>query len=248
MIDPEAVFVVTATYNEATNVPELHRRLRAAVPQARWVVIDDSSPDGTADVALGLAASDPRVTVIERLGHRGYASAHREGLRYALDHGAGAIVTLDADLSHDPASIPAMLQALAEHDVVIGSRYAPGGRFAGVSAFRRMLSAFASAYVRAILGLSARDCTSGFRAYRPGIVQASGMLQDGPEGYAFLTEALYLCVLSGARISEVPITYAARGTGESKMSVRIMFESAWRTWAVRLGRRQFRPHGRSEPR
>ncbi|MBM3474305.1 MAG: polyprenol monophosphomannose synthase [Armatimonadetes bacterium] len=236
MIDPSRVYAITATYNEAANLRELHRRLRAAVPEAHWVVVDDSSPDGTGDVARSLASEDPLVYVIERVGRRGYASAHQEGMRFALDQGAAAIVTLDADLSHDPSAIPAMIAALADHDVVIGSRYAPGGGFTGVSAFRRMLSGFASFYVRTILRIPARDCTSGFRAYRAEVVQRSGMLQEGPEGYVFLSEALWLCVRAGARLGEVAITYAARGEGKSKMSARIMFESAWRTLAVRVRR------------
>jgi len=236
MIDPEAVFVVTATYNEAANLPELHRRLRAAVPGAHWVVVDDASPDGTSAVAAELAGSDPRVHPIERVGRRGYASAHREGLRFALDRGARALVTLDADLSHDPSAIPTMIAALEEHDIAIGSRYAPGGGFEGVSAFRRRLSGFANGYVRAILRIPARDCTSGFRTYRAEVVERSGMLREGPEGYVFLTEALFLCVRAGARVTEVPITYVPRGEGQSKMSVRIMWESAWRTLALRRAR------------
>jgi glycosyltransferase involved in cell wall biosynthesis len=238
MIEPSSVYAITATYNEAANLPELHRRLRAAVPEAHWVVVDDSSPDGTGEVARNLAADDALVHVIERVGRRGYASAHQEGMRLALDQGAATIVTLDADLSHDPAAIPDMVAALADHDVVIGSRYAPGGGFTEVSASRRMLSRFASLYVRTILRIPARDCTSGFRAYRAEMVRHSGMLQEGPEGYVFLTEALWLCIRAGARVGEVGITYAARGQGSSKMSARIMLESAWRTLAVRVrGRR-----------
>jgi len=236
MIDPSSVYAITATYNEAANLRELHRRLRAALPETHWVVVDDSSPDGTGEVARSLAADDPLVHVIVRVGRRGYASAHQEGMRFALDNGAAVVVTLDGDLSHDPAAIPAMTAALADHDVVIGSRFVPGGGFLGVSRFKRMLSRFASLYVRTILRIPARDCTSGFRAYRAEIVERSGMLQEGPEGYVFLSEALWLCVRAGARVGEVPITYAARGEGKSKMSARIMFESAWRTIAVRVRR------------
>ena len=244
MIDPSHVYAVTATYNEAANLRELHRRLRAAVPEAHWVVVDDSSPDGTADVGRDLVDEDPLVHVIERAGRRGYASAHQEGMGFALDQGATAIVTLDADLSHDPSAIPAMTADLADHDVVIGSRYAPGGGFAGVTAFRRMLSGFANLYVRTLLRIPARDCTSGFRAYRAAIIERSGMLREGPEGYVFLTEALWLCVRAGARVGEAPITYVARGEGKSKMSARIMLESAWRTIALRARGR--RPDRRSE--
>ncbi|MBM3500567.1 MAG: polyprenol monophosphomannose synthase [Armatimonadetes bacterium] len=234
MIDPEAVFVVTATYNEAANLPELHRRLRSAVPRAQWVVVDDASPDGTAAVARSLAQADPLVQVIERVGRRGYASAHQDGMRRALEQAAEVIVTLDADLSHDPSSIPTMIAALAGHDIAIGSRYAPGGGFQGVGPLRRMLSRFANAYVRAILRLPARDCTSGFRAYRADVIERSGMLREGPEGYVFLTEALFLCVQAGARLTEVPITYVPRGEGKSKMSARIMLESAARTLGLRF--------------
>jgi dolichol-phosphate mannosyltransferase len=203
------------------------------------VVVDDASPDGTGDVVRELQSEDPRLCMLARAGKLGYASAHQDGMWYALDHGAQAIVTLDADLSHDPAAIPALVAALEDHGVAIGSRYAPGGGLRGVAWHRRALSRFANLYVRAVLGLRARDCTSGFRAYRAEIIASAGVLQPGPEGYVFLTESLYLCARAGARIGEVPITYAPREGGRSKMSLRIMLESATRTLSLRLrGRRR----------
>jgi dolichol-phosphate mannosyltransferase len=241
MADLSPIFVVTATYKEAGNLPELHERLRPAAPDAHWVIVDDASPDGTGQVAQGLHDADPLVHVIERAGKLGYASAHQEGMRFALGHRAAVIVTMDADLSHDPSAIPSMIEALAERDVVIGSRYAPGGGFAGVGPFRRMLSGFANLYVRTLLRIPARDCTSGFRAYRAAIIERAGLLAPGPQGYVFLTESLWLCARAGARIGEVPITYAPRGKGRSKMSLRIILESALRTLALRLSRAFRRP-------
>jgi len=232
-----AVYVVTATYNERENVSALHARLREALPDAHLVVVDDNSPDGTGDAVRELTSNDERVHLIARPGKLGYASAHQAGMRFALEGGGRAVVTLDADLSHDPRDIPSMLVPLADHDVVIGSRYAPGGGFEGVGAFRRALSRFANGYVRAVLGLSAGDCTSGFRVYRAEIIERAGLLAPGPEGYVFLTEALWRCRRAGARIGEVPITYHTRERGQSKMSLRIILESAWRTLAVRLARR-----------
>lgn len=230
------VYVITATYNEAPNLRQLHRRLREAVPEAHWVIVDDGSPDGTAALARELQATDARLHVIDRGSKLGYASAHQTGMKAAIEAGAGCIVTMDGDLSHDPAAIPQMVAALGEYDVVIGSRYAPGGGFDGVSKFRRMLSRFANLYVRALLRIPAQDCTSGFRAYRADIISRSGMLQEGPQGYVFLTEALWLCLGAGARLGEVPIKYMARGKGRSKMSARIILESAWRTLMLRFPR------------
>ncbi len=237
----DAVYVVTATYNERESIPQLCARLREMLPDAHLVVVDDNSPDGTGDAVRELAARDECVHLIARPGKLGYASAHQAGMRWALETGARYVVTLDADLSHDPGAIPAMLEALARYDVVIGSRYAPGGGFEGVGADRRALSRFANAYVRLILGLPVRDCTSGFRAYRAETIERAGLLEPGPEGYVFLTEALWRCRRAGARLGEVPIIYHAREHGQSKMSARIMLESGWRTLAVRFARR--RPAG-----
>ena len=231
---PEPVYVVTATYNERENIAGLYERLRAALPEAHLVVVDDASPDGTGEAVAGIAADDSRIHLLVRAGKLGYASAHQDGMRHALEAGAGAIVTLDADLSHDPAAVPAMLQALAEHHVVIGSRYAPGGGFEGVGVGRRWLSGWANLYVRVLLGLKPRDCTSGFRAYRADMVERAGLLEKGPEGYAFLTEALWRCSRAGASMGEVGIVYQVRERGRSKMSLRVIMESAWRTLWLRL--------------
>lgn len=230
----DPVYVITATYNERENVAELHKRLRAAMPGAHLVVVDDNSPDGTADAVRELAQSDTGVHLIARPGKLGYASAHQDGMRYALDAGAGIVVTIDADLSHDPAVIPAMVEALDAHDLVIGSRYVPGGGFAGVGFGRRVLSRFANVYVRLILGLSPRECTSGFRAYRAAIIERAGILDPGPEGYVFLTEAVWRCARAGASIGEVPITYTVREHGKSKMSLGVIAEAAWRPILLRV--------------
>jgi len=236
MSDPSPVYVVTATYNERENVQELHRRLREVLAEAHLVVVDDNSPDGTGEAVRELTATDDRVHLIARPAKLGYASAHQAGMQLALNEGAEVVVTLDADLSHDPAAIPAMLEMLGECDVVVGSRYVAGAGFEGLGASRRALSRLANAYVRLVLGLAPCDCTSGFRAYRTEVIRKAGLLQPGPEGYVFLTEALWRCERAGARIGEAPIIYRVRKSGRSKMSARIMLESAWRTLAVRLRR------------
>jgi dolichol-phosphate mannosyltransferase len=240
MADQAAIYVITATYNERDNIAPLHQGLRAALPEAHLVVVDDNSPDGTVEAVRELQAHDPRVHLLERPGKLGYASAHQDGMRYALERGADLVVTMDADLSHDPGVIPSMVAALGEHDLVIGSRYAPGGGFEGVGVTRRALSRFANGYVRFVLGLSPRECTSGFRAYRAETIERAGLLEPGPEGYVFLTEAVWRCTRTGASIGEVPITYTVRERGKSKMSLGIIAEAAWRPLVLRLAT-LFRP-------
>ena len=226
--------VIIPTYNERENLSALVATLMGLPVELDLLVVDDNSPDGTAEAVQALAEQDPRVSLVSRPGKLGYASAHQAGMKFALERGAAVVATLDADLSHDPAVLPAMLGALGACDVVVGSRYIDGGGMEGVGASRRALSRFANGYVRALTGLRARDCTSGFRAYRAEIIGRAGLLQPGPEGYVFLTEALWRCHRAGARIGEVPITYHVRKAGASKMSARIMLESGWRTLLLRL--------------
>ncbi|MGI5819934.1 MAG: polyprenol monophosphomannose synthase [Armatimonadota bacterium] len=238
------VWAVTATYNEAENLPQLAERMRALGMNAdgplakapTLVIVDDNSPDGTGEIADRLAAENPEAfAVLHRPAKMGYASAHRLGIGYALDHGAGTIITMDADLSHDPERIPALLAKLEEADVVVGSRYVEGGGTVNWGTDRKIISRTAGALVRLASGMNVADPTGGFRAYRAELLRAAKFRQVPQEGYAFLSEMLFRCVRAGGTVAEVPITFVDRRFGRSKLSRRIIFEAighlftlAWR--------------------
>jgi dolichol-phosphate mannosyltransferase len=237
MPDYSDAVVTIATFNERENLPRVLPLIAQHAPGLQVIVIDDDSPDGTGQWADEFARAHPWLTVIHRPRKSGYASAHIQGLREALARGAKRLLTMDADLSHDPAVLPAILQGLLEYDLVLGSRYVPGGGTRNWGAFRRMLSRFGSFYARTILGLRQRDCTTGYRGYRAELVEKSGMLETKTQGYGFLVEVLYRCVRAGARVLEVPIIFADRQHGQSKLSKAIMFEAMLLPWRLRLGRR-----------
>lgn len=222
------VWVVVATYNEAENLPVLMERLAALPDPPGLCIVDDASPDGTGRLAdEGAAACPRRVAVLHRAGKLGYASAHRDGMRAVLERGANVIVTMDGDLSHEPETLPAMLTALETADVVIGSRYVPGGRTVNWSPWRVLLSRVGGSFVtRLFTGLRQADCTSGFRAYRREALLAADPWATRADGYGFLVELLFRCRRQGLRIAEVPITFHDRRAGRSKLSRRIIFESA----------------------
>jgi dolichol-phosphate mannosyltransferase len=222
------VWVVTATYNESENLSTLLEGL-LGLPQGPAVcIVDDGSPDGTGDLAEEWAGRYPeRILVVHRPGKLGYASAHRDGMRTALDKGATVVVTMDADLSHDPKTIPALVEALADADVAIGSRYVKGGRTENWSGFRIFLSRFGGGVVtRFLTGLRQADCTSGFRAYRKEILLRADPWSTTTDGYGFLVEMLFRCHRLGARMAEVPIVFLDRQAGRSKLSRKIILESA----------------------
>lgn len=237
MNEAVSTWAVTATYNEAENLPELAAGLLALPTPVTLVIVDDNSPDGTGDIADRLAAEHPGCFhALHRPGKMGYASAHLLGIQYALDHGARVVVTMDADLSHDPERIPDMLAALADADVVVGSRYVPGGKTVNWGRDRRLLSRTAGMLVRLATGLPVADPTGGFRAYRAPILTAAKFRDVRQEGYAFLSEMLFRCLRAGARITEVPITFVDRRYGRSKLSKRIILEAALNLFS--LGRRR----------
>jgi len=223
------VTVVIPTYNEAGNVRVMTEALFALpVPELRLLVVDDASPDGTGAAADELAArSGGRMEVLHRTGRRGLGLAYVDGLGRALDRGAEAIVHMDADFSHSPADIPRLLERLADHDLVVGSRYVAGGRIDETWGFGRFaLSRSANAYARTLLRLTSRDATGGFRAWRRSALQAVDLGRIRSNGYLFMVEMIYVSERLGLRIAEVPIYFADRRVGLSKMSLRVKLEAA----------------------
>lgn len=236
---PTKPFVVIAAYNEASNLAVLVPRLLALPGSLRVVVVDDNSPDGSADLLRQMAQeSGGRVIPVIRPGKQGYGTAVFAGLGRALEEGADAVVTMDADLSHDPDSVPDLLNAMATDSIAIGSRYCGGIRVLNWHPSRLFLSLFANRYVNTVLGLRLADATSGFRAYRRPAVEYLLKAKIGSRGYAFLVEVIYRLVQGGFVPTEVPIIYSERREGQSKMSKRVIFEAMWRPWVLRFGPRR----------
>lgn len=228
--------VLLPTYDEVDNIEPMLRAIRAAAPDADVLVIDDASPDGTADVAERVGAEVGRVEVLRRPAKDGLGNAYRAGFRRAIEAGADVLVTLDADFSHDPEAIPALLAEVeAGADLAVGSRYVPGGSTPHWPLHRRVLSRYGNRYTGLVLGLTVRDATSGFRAYRTEVLRRIGYDTTTANGYAFMTELAHRIAAAGGRTSEVPITFRDRVRGTSKMSGRIIVESMGRVtwWGVR---------------
>jgi dolichol-phosphate mannosyltransferase len=217
--------VIVPTYNEKDSIDEVIERLFAAAPGGlELLIVDDGSPDGTADAAESHASTHP-VHVLRRAGKQGLGTAYVTGFKWAIERGFDAVVEMDADLSHDPAMVPKMLEGLARADLVVGSRYIPGGRIENWSRFRQLLSRAGNVYARAWLGYRVRDSTSGFRAYRTSILEGANLTDVRSEGYGFQIEMTRRVHRSGGRIVEVPITFSERVHGTSKMSRRIVAEA-----------------------
>jgi dolichol-phosphate mannosyltransferase len=226
--------VIVPTYNERENLPILVPQL-LEIPDLRVLVVDDASPDGTGAVADALAmSSDGRVSVMHRTGPRGLGLAYLEGIRHALDTDADVICQMDADLSHQPAHLPVMLDAIRDADLVIGSRYVPGGRIVNWPLRRKLLSRGANAYIRAVCSLAARDCTSGFRCWRRSALASLPLHRIDAEGYAFLVQMLHEALDAGCTVAETPITFVERENGQSKLRLRILVESALLPWKLAL--------------
>ncbi|MFB4263084.1 polyprenol monophosphomannose synthase [Nonomuraea sp. GTA35] len=237
------VLVITPTYNERDNLPGIVARIRAAVPAARVLVVDDNSPDGTGLVADELAAGLDGVHVLHRERKQGLGAAYLAGFRWGLERGFDLLVEIDADGSHPPERLPAMLRAAERADLVIGSRWAPGGRVANWPRRRELLSRLANRYVRRALRLRVADATGGFRVYRAAALEE--LLLGGVEsrGYCFQVDLTLRAVRHGYTVAEVPITFVDRANGASKMSAGVLFEALWRVtvWAWSPRRR---PGGR----
>ena len=242
------VTVVVPTYDEAENLPLLVKGIRAALPGARILVVDDNSADGTADVADALDRELGAIDVLRRPGKAGLGAAYRAGFRTALDAGAEIVVQMDADMSHDPAVLPALV-AIVEHggDVAIGSRYVPGGLTENWPWRRRALSRWGNRYVAGVLGLAVNDATAGYRAYSADALARMAYDTVRADGYGFQVEMTYRIVRAGGRVVEFPITFRDRTIGESKMSGNIVSEAfllVLELWAQDLrGRRQRRRVG-----
>jgi glycosyltransferase involved in cell wall biosynthesis len=213
------VLVIVPTYNERENIGELVRQLRALPNDIHVLVVDDNSPDGTGALVSAMAAADPGVAVLHRAGKLGLGTAYKAGFAYGLARAYQYLCTMDADFSHNPASLPAMLaKAAAGDDLVIGSRYVAGGGVVGWPAGRKLLSAVANRLAHLFLGLAARDCTAGFRCYRRAVLETIPLESIFSGGYSFLIEMAFLCEAAGFCIGEVPITFVNRTQGASKIS------------------------------
>lgn len=230
--------VVVPTYNEAGNLSRLAELLLALEPRMDVLCVDDGSPDGTGDIADGIAAAQERFHVIHRTGKRGYSVSSKEGMQWGLSRGFEIVATMDADLSHDPNALPQLIDAVeAGADLAIGSRYTPGGQvLVDWGPFRRAVSQAGSAYARIMVGTPTRDCTSGFRCYRANALSSISLPAIQSEGYSFLIELLAGLRDQGARIVERPITYVDRCHGASKISKSIILEALGRTTVVGLAR------------
>lgn len=238
----ERVAVLIPTYNERDNLPLIVERVRACVPTADVIVLDDNSPDGTGDVADTLAASDEAVKVLHRKGKEGLGAAYLAGFAWALEQGYDAMVELDADGSHRPEHLPTMLAVAADADLVIGSRYVRGGKIVNWPLERKAISMAGNIYIKAILGMPVNDATAGYRVYRAETLRTIGLDKVESAGYCFQTDLTVRTVRAGLKIVEVPITFIEREIGDSKMDGDVVRESMLRItgWGVRHRKRQLK--------
>jgi glycosyltransferase involved in cell wall biosynthesis len=228
------VLVVVPTYDERENLSELLERLRTAVPDADVLVVDDNSPDGTGELADSLAATDPQLHVLHRPGKQGLGVAYLAGYGWGLARDYAAFVQMDADLSHLPEQVPDLLRALEDADLVLGTRWMPGGTVVNWPASREWLSRGGNAYTRVVLGLPLRDATGGFRAFRRSALESLSLQDVASAGYCFQVDLATRAAHAGLVIREVPITFVERVHGRSKISGSILRESLVRVtaWGV----------------
>ncbi|MFD7447402.1 polyprenol monophosphomannose synthase, partial [Streptomyces sp. NPDC059909] len=229
--------VIIPTYNEADNLAPVVARVREAVPEAHVLVADDNSPDGTGKIADELAADDERVHVLHRAGKEGLGAAYLAGFRWGLEHDFGVLVEMDADGSHQPEELPRLLTALKGADLVLGSRWVPGGRVVNWPRSRQLLSRGGSTYSRLLLDVPLRDITGGYRAFRRETLERLGLTEVASQGYCFQVDLARRAVQAGCSVVEVPITFVEREHGDSKMSRDIVVEALWRVTAWGVGGR-----------
>lgn len=233
------VLIITPTYDERENLPELAAGIFAALPEASLLVVDDASPDGTGAVADQLASSDPRIHVMHRSSKQGLGTAYLAGFAWALERGYDYVMQMDADLSHDPRYLQDFMRTLDEGaDLVIGSRNIPGGGVEGWGPVRHFISKGGSLYSRVILGVGVRDLTSGYKAFRRELLESIDLGDVTSRGYSFQIELTYRAILGGFRVVEVPIVFVDRRAGRSKMSGSIFVEAVIMVWRRRLSRKR----------
>jgi dolichol-phosphate mannosyltransferase len=230
-------WVILPTYNEAENLERIVAAVLGQLPSnGRVLVVDDNSPDGTGEIADRLAADNDRIRVLHRARKEGLGPAYLAGFHVALDAGAERIVEMDADFSHDPAYLPKLIGAADHFDLVIGSRYVPGGGVTDWGPLRRFISRGGSIYARVALGLPIRDLTGGFKCFRREVLEAINIDTIEARGYAFQVETTYRAIRAGFRVAEIPIVFRDRADGTSKMSRSIVAEAIWRVPAMRFRR------------
>jgi dolichol-phosphate mannosyltransferase len=235
----DRVAVIMPTYNERGNIESTAGRVRSMVPGADLLVVDDNSPDGTGEIADKLAAEDSHIHVLHRERKAGLGAAYIAGFRWALDRGYAVVVEMDADGSHLPEELPRLLEALAGADLVLGSRYVPGGTVVNWPKSREMLSRGGNTYARLMLGISLKDSTGGYRAYRASTLQKIALDEVESQGYCFQIDLAMRAIRAGLKVIEVPITFVERVHGTSKMSRSVVAEALWRVtvWGL-TGRRR----------
>jgi dolichol-phosphate mannosyltransferase len=231
----DRVVVLIPTYNERENLPTIVERVRRAVPEVDVCVLDDSSPDGTGEVADELAGGDDQVHVIHRAGKEGLGAAYLHGFAWALEQGYDAVVEMDADGSHRPEDLRRLLAAARDADLVIGSRWVPGGKVVNWPTHRKVLSVGGNIYTRVLLGMSVHDATAGYRVYRADALRSLDLHSVESAGYCFQVDLTRRAVAAGLDVVEVPITFVEREIGQSKMDQSIVRESLGRitVWGVR---------------
>jgi len=224
--------VILPSYNEVENVLPLSADVLSRDPSLEVLVVDDASPDGTGDLVERAARDEPRLHLLRRAGKLGLGSAYLAGFRYALDAGADRILTMDCDYSHHPRYLPRILAELERADMVIGSRYVPGGGVENWGLGRRLLSRFANAFTRTLLRLPVRDCTAGFRGFRREVIERVDPFTIRASGYSFLEEMVLRVARHGFRIAEIPIVFVDRTRGSSKIDTREIYRAAWHVLAT----------------
>lgn len=227
--------IVVPTYNERENLPPLLDRIFEVVPQVEVLVVDDNSPDGTGEFADARAALDGRIHVLHRAGKEGLGKAYIAGFKWALERDYTHIFEMDADFSHDPATLPRFLDAADQADVVLGSRWVEGGGTVGWPLRRQLISKGGSLYARTILGVDIRDLTGGFKCFHRRVLAAMDLDAIQTRGYGFQIELTWRALRQGFKVIEIPIRFADRVAGQSKMSMRIMSEAFTMVWKLRFG-------------
>jgi len=252
-IDLGRILVIIPTFNELETIVPIVGRVRASVPEAQILIVDDNSPDGTGAVADALSAEDQAVHVMHRLGKEGLGAAYLAGFGWALQEGYDVVVEMDADGSHQPEQLPLLLEALRDADLVLGSRWVEGGQVENWSKGRELLSRGGSLYSRILLGIPIHDTTGGFRAFRSDALRQLDLHEVASAGYCFQVDLAWRATQRKLRVREVPITFVERTAGTSKMSQRIVVEALWRVtlWGMddritRLRRRAQRSRASSD--